>query len=195
VKLIRLSLAALAVLALAACYPPTTSHPIGTSAGLKPDPVLTGLWKGHPPDPKEAGGYFHFLPQEDGSITVILVESGEKPDGDWNLITLTTGKAGANRFMNARMLSSNGKPETGAPSGTVPVLYRLDGKGRMTLYLMDETATKAAITAGKIKGTIEKGSMGDATITADPAELDAFMQSPEALALFDKPFFILRKMK
>lgn len=194
-KFFRPFLAALAALALAACYPPTTSHPIGMTTGLKPDPVLTGLWKGHPPDPKQAGGYFHFLPQQDGSITVILVESGEKPDGEWNLITLTTGKTGANRFINARILSSNGKPETGAPSGTVPVLYRLDAKDRMTLYLMDETAVKGAITAGKIKGTIEKGSLGDAVITADPTELDAFMESPQALALFDKPFFILRKMK
>lgn len=194
-KIIRLAVATLAVVALAACYPPTTSHPIGTTAGLKPDPLLAGLWKGGPPEPGERGGYFHFLPQSDGSITAILVQAGDKPDGDWNLITLTTAKAGANRFMNARMLSSNGKPEDDAPAGTVPVLYRLDSKGRLTLYLMDETATKAAITAGKIKGRIEKGSMGDATITADPAALDAFMASPAARTLFVKPFFVLHKME
>ena len=36
--------------------------------------------------------------------------------------------------------------------------------------------------------------MGDATITAEPAELDAFMASAAGRALFTKPFFILRKM-
>src|ERR1700730_15832238 len=42
-SLIRiLTFAALAF--LAACYPPTTEHPVGTSAGQKQDPQLVGLW-------------------------------------------------------------------------------------------------------------------------------------------------------
>ncbi|MGZ5933362.1 MAG: hypothetical protein ACXWLV_01485 [Rhizomicrobium sp.] len=194
-KSFRLAVAAFAALALAGCYPPTTNHPIGTTTGLRPDPVLVGLWKGVPPDPGERGGYFHFLPQLDGTITVILVQAGDKPDGDWNLITTTTGKAGANRFMNVRMLSSNGKPEEGAPTGTVPVLYRIDARGEMTLYMMDETATGAAITSGQVKGVVEKGAYGDVIITADPKALDKFMQGPAAIALFKKPFFTLHRME
>ena len=195
VKSFRLAVAAFAALALAGCYPPTTNHPIGTTTGLRPDPVLVGLWKGVPPDPSERGGYFHFLPQLDGTITVILVQAGDKPDGDWNLVTTTTGKAGANRFMNVRMLSSNGKPEEGAPTGTVPVLYRIDARGAMTLYMMDETATGVAITSGKVKGVVEKGAYGDVIITADPKALDKFMQGPAAIALFKKPFFTLHRME
>ena len=190
----RLAVAALAALTLAACYPPTTTHPIGTSSGLKPDPMLAGLWKGKAASGGEDGAYFHFLQQHDGSITAILVQAGNQPDGDWNLVTLTTARVGANRIMNARMISSNGKPETDAPAGTIPVLYRITTNGRLTLYMMDETAVKAAITAGKIKGTIEKGSLGDVAITADPVELDAFMASGDGRALFTKPFFVLRKM-
>ena len=157
VNRIRLAVASFAALTLAACYPPTTTHPVGASSGSKPDALLVGLWKGKSADTSGDFGYFHFLPQHDGSITAILVQAGNKPDGDWNLITLTTARAGDNRYMNARMLSTNGKPEVGAPAGTVPVLYRVSANGRLTLYLMDETAAKAAITAGKIKGRIEKG--------------------------------------
>ena len=77
----------------------------------------------------------------------------------------------------------------------MPVLYRIDAKGRLTLSLMNEDGTKAAMRAGKIKGTIEKGEYGDAMITADPAALDKFLASPAAAALFAKPFFTLHKME
>jgi hypothetical protein len=177
-----------AALLLGACYPPTTSHPIG--AGGKPDTALTGLWKGTSEDGKP--GYFHFLPQADGTISVIITDGGPKAE-DWNYVTVTSATAGANRFLNARMLLSNGKAEDGAPAGTVPVLYRIDAKGVLTLAMMDETKVKAAITAHKIKGRIEPGSMGDATITADTATLNAFLKTPAGLALFDTPFFTLKK--
>ena len=189
-------LAALAfALTLGACFPPTTSHPVGATAVPVPDPALLGVWKGQRPDTEgERGAYFHFLARMDGTITAVMVQTGKEPDGDYAVFTLTTVRLGANRFMNATLLSSDGKPEDG-PHGTVPVLYRIDAKGTLTLFLMDEAATKAAIKAGKIKGTVEDGSMGDATITAEPAVLDKFLQSPAGLALFDKPFFAMKKVE
>lgn len=176
-----------AALTLAACYPPTTSHPVGVAS---PDAALTGTWRGTNDDGKP--GYIHFLRKEDGSFTALLVETGAKAE-DWNVVTLTTAKLGASRFMNATMLSNDGKPEDGAPRGTVPVLYRIDAKGQLTLAMMDEDAVKAAIKAGKIKGTVGDGTLGDATITADTSVLDNFLQTPAGLALFDKPFFTLNK--
>ncbi|HEY4941680.1 MAG TPA: hypothetical protein VII56_09630 [Rhizomicrobium sp.] len=192
----RVVLAVMAALLLSACYPPVTRSPVGTTAAQTPDPVLLGTWKGNSSDGKPS--YFHFLLQRGGTITAIIVESGPKAE-DWNYVTLTTAALGANRFMNARMLLSNGIPEGGdpavQPNGTVPVLYRIDAKGVLTLSMMDEAATKAAIRAGKIKGTIEKGDMGDAVITAAPAALDKFLQTPAGLALFANPFFTLKKVE
>ncbi len=189
------ALAALALLALAACYPPTTTHPVGSTTGQKPDPVLVGLWKGAPANKDERGAYYHFLPQLDGSTRVVIVQTGDQPDADVILVSMTTTRLGQYRFMNARLVTSEGKPVDASPAGTVPVLYKIDAKGAMTISLMDEKAAKDAITAGKIKGTIEKGEYGDATITADPAALDKFLQSPAGLALFKKPFVILTKME
>jgi hypothetical protein len=191
----RAALGLAAALILSACYPPTTSHPVGTTAGLKLDTALTGTWRGVDDDGKPS--YFHFLAPSDGTQSVVIAEAGPKAE-DWNYVTLTTAKLGANRFMNARMTIANGKPEGAdapAPPGTVPVLYRIDAKGVMTLSMMDETAVKAAIRAGKIKGTIEQGDMGDAVITAEPAALDKFLATPAGLALFVKPFFTVKKVE
>jgi len=189
-----LAVAALAVLTLAACYPPITSHPVGTTTGLKLDPILNGTWKADPASRDERGVFIHFLPKLDGTLTALMVQTGDEPDGDWNLIELTNGKAGANRYMNARLLMSNGKADEGSPSGTIPILYRLDSKGRLLLYLLNEDRAKAAIKSGKITGTTGEGDSGDAVITADPVALDKFMASPAALSLFVKPFFTLHKI-
>jgi hypothetical protein len=187
----RIVLALAATLALAACYPPTTSHPVGTTAGLGSDPVLTGLWKGTDSDGK--AHYAHFLHQSDGTLTILLVEAGPKAEDAIN-ITATTAKLGANRLMNAKLVWTNNKPEE-EPRGTVPVLYTLGAKGELTIALMDEHKVKDAVRAGRLKGTIEKGDMGDVIITADPAALDTFMASPGAVALFAAPAFTLHRME
>jgi len=189
-KLAHAALAALIAVILAGCFPPSTSHPVGVTAGLKADPALIGTWKGAGDDGKAV--YAHFLKNDDGSLTVLLAATGDKAE-DWNLVTGTTATLGGHHFFNARLVSSNGKPETGEPAGTMPLLYTIDAKG-LTMRLMDEKATKALIKAGKIKGDPGQGENGDAMITADPKSLDAFMQSPAALAAFSsKPLFVLRK--
>ena len=143
-RAVRFAFAAALALVLSACYPPTTSHPVGTTAGLQPDARLTGSWKGTADDGKPL--YLHFLKQANGSFDILIAGSGSKAE-DWNLARATTARLGANTFLNARLVSSNGKPEDGAPAGTMPLLYRIDTKGTLTLSLMDEKATKALIRA------------------------------------------------
>ncbi len=48
--------------------------------------------------------------------------------------------------------------------------------------------------SGKIKGTIGKGQFGDVTITADGPALDTFFQSPAGLALYKKPFGLMKQI-
>ena len=185
----------LALGVLAGCYPPTTDHPVGTSVGLKQDPLLVGLWhaKGKGDD---RGTWFHFIPMLDGTITAIMVQDGDKPDGDWSVVTMTTALVGANHIMNARMTFADGKADTeDLAHGNIPLLYRVDGRGRIELRLMNEDATKAAIKAGAIAGSVEPGQYGDAKITADPKALDAFMGSKEGAALFTESFMLLSKME
>ena len=186
----RALLGLLMVFSLGACYPPSTSNPVGKTAGLKPDPALTGLWKGT--SAQGETGYFHFLPQDNGTITVLLIAGTDK---EWMLVTATTATLGPNHLMNARLVSSNGIAETGGPKGTFPVLYQFDGKSGLKLSLLDERKVKAALKAGQLAGTGYKTNLDDAVITADPATLDRFLQSPAGATLFDKPFFTLKKVE
>lgn len=187
---LRAVFAIFATLIVAACYPPVTKSPVGLTVGIKADPALSGLWAGKGNDGQPS--YMHFLPQADGSFTVLIVGNGDQVDEEWDLVNVTTAKFGTNGIMNATMISTRGKPEPAHP-GTVPVLYRIDG-GTLTLALLDEEKVKDAIRAGKIKGDAGDGGTSDATITADPAVLDKFISSPAGMSLFDKPFFKARKV-
>ena len=189
-------IAAAAMLLLTACFPPTTTHPVGIGAGLVNDPALTGLWRGRMQNDEEREVYFHFLPATDGTITVVMVQAGTEPDGDWTVAAITTATLGTNHFMNAQLQFSDGKADDeDAARGTVPLLYRFEGANKLVLYLMDEDATKAAIQAHQISGTVEQGQFGDATITASPKELDAFLASRKGVALFRERFATLTKME
>ena len=195
-KTFGLILAAAAALALSACFPPTTSHPVGTTIGLKNDPLLAGTWKADPaPDEKDGKFfYYHFLPGKDGTILAALAPSNGEPS-DLILVRLTTVRVGAVGFMNARLLPGPDGDSSGEPPGTIPVLYRLDAKGRLLLFTPNEDAVKEAIKAGKIAGTTGETSSGDAVITADGPALDKFILSPAGRALFSNPIGVLTKLE
>lgn len=194
-RFVRFAVLACVALMAAACLPVTTSTPVGSTAGFKPDPALAGaMWKGHGQTPGQTV-YASFFPQDDGSITAVMISAGGK-DAGWAEYTLQTATLGAYSFMNAREISSDGKPTTGVEATKVfPVLYRVNGDGALVIYLLDEKKAASAIRAGKIAGTIEPGTNGDIAFTAGPAELDTFMQSPDGRALFVKPLAIFKKEK
>jgi hypothetical protein len=194
--IIRISALFAAALFLLGCLPPTTKHPVGSTVGLANDPALVGLWRGKMESDEERPVYFHFLPTLEGSITVVMVQGGNEPDGDWMIASVTTATLGANHFMNAAINFADGKAdETFAPGETAPILYRFDGPGHLVLLTMDEDETKAAIQAGKITGKVEQGQFGDAKITADPKKLDAFMASKKGVALFTERLATLTKIE
>lgn len=188
--------AAAAMLLLAACFPPTTTHPVGSTTATANDPALTGLWRGKSDQSTDDRGlYFHFLPTSDNTITVVMVQAGPEPDGDWMIASITTATLGGNHIMNAQIKFSDGKAEEDSREGTIPLLYRFEGPNRLVLYLMDEDATKAAIQAHKITGTVEQGQFGDAVITAPSKDLDAFLATKKGAALFGERFATLTKME
>jgi hypothetical protein len=174
--------------------PVTTKTPVGTTVGLAADPALYGSWKGHSPEDKKArDGYFHFMAAKDGSLTIAVVMADGSGDDGWTVFNAHTAALGTNRYLNAVMTFDKDKPIQGALKGaTFPVLYVVKGK-TLTLYLIDEDKAKAAITAGKITGTIEPGTAGDVTITTEAKDLDAFMAKPEAKDLF-KLLIVLKKV-
>ena len=192
-KAIRLAVLLCAALSVAACLPVTTKNPIGTTAGFKADPALLGMWKGRGEDSDAREGYFAFLRNADGAMTVILV-TPENDGDEWSTFDLRTATLGGNRIMNVRGGLKDGKPNDDELSKeNIPLLYTLAG-GKLTLSLLDEKAVAAAIKSGKIDGTVDAGGTGDAHITADPAKLDAFFATREGAALFGAKLVTLTKM-
>ena len=194
-----------AALTLAACIPVTTKSPVGTAAGLKPDPALYGMWEasfdpaqsGATPEDAKERVFIAILPDKGGDVTAVLADipSAEK-DGEWSSYVLTTATLGAAHYINARALSTDGTPADGREAtSTFPILYRIGGDNTLKLYLVDEDAAKAAVNSGKIAGKIEGGNFGDVMLTATAAQLDAYFASDAGRALFTKPLLVLHRVK
>ncbi len=182
------------ILLAAACYPVTTSAPVGTSVGFSADPVLAGLWRAEMAHSKDEVVYFHFLPMEDGSFKVVIVSGGEKLNGEWSVVRVTAASLGASHFLNAEMVFNNGKREKDASHGTVPLLYHAEPDGSVNLFLISEDKAKEAIQSGEVAGTIEPGDIGDVTLTAEPDDLDKFFATEDGAALFTEKFATLTKV-
>jgi len=197
-KSMRFAVLGIAALFVAACLPVTTKNPVGTTAGFKQDPSIIGVWKVEPrkDDEDDKQGFIAFLNAEDESaMTAIMVAPG-KDSGDWGTYNLKLATLGQNHFINAWTVSDNGKPaEKDEASADILLMYRLGKDGKLTLYLLDEEKTAAAVKAGKIKGDVQPGSTGDVHLTAEPAALDKFFASKEGAALFDKPMVTMTKIE
>jgi hypothetical protein len=185
-----------AALASSACLPVTSKTPVGTTAGLKSDPALIGMWKGRSGDGNNSF-YLTFFPQDDGTLKAVLLTPPDAKDkGGWLAFSVQTAALGRNQFIDAKELDDSGKaPDGKLADNTVPLLYRINGDGALVLYLPDDKAVAAAIKQGKIAGETEPGQYGDVTLTASAADLDALMATPEGRALFKKPLAIFKRVK
>jgi hypothetical protein len=196
-KAIRYAVLAAAALIVAACLPVTTKNPVGTTAGFKQDASLVGVWKGEPDknNPDDKPVYFAFLNANEDGMTAIMLQPG-KGTGDWGAYNLKLATLGENRFINAWTVLDNGKPaDASEAKADILLLYRLGKDGKLTVYLLDEEATRAAIRAGRIKGEVQPGDTGDVRLTAEPKVLDAFFATKQGAALFVKPLVVLDRLK
>ena len=191
-RVLPLAAAIGAALLISACLPATTKTPIGTTVGFKPDPTLYGVWRQS--GQKGVIGFITFLKGEGDGMTAIMASPNDEGGGDWQVFQLKTTSLGGRTFMNAREALVNGKPaDDGLAGQNIPVLYRVKGR-TLTLLLLDEKKTSAAIKARAIAGTIDPGEYGDVHITATAASLDKFMQSDAGIALFSGQLIVMKRV-
>jgi len=197
VRLHPLAFVLLAFVALAACLPVSSKVPAGSTVGFKPDPVLLGSWKARDPAGSGAPGYIHFLGNEDGTMSAVLVDPPQTGNlGDYSVYHLRVAALGDNHIINVQEVNNNGKATDGPMADeNMLFLYRADGKATLTLYQMDDKAVAALIKSGAIAGEVEPGQDGDVHIAADAAALDAFMRTPRAGQLFSKPLVTLTRLE
>ena len=193
-KALHIAVTVVCALLLAGCLPVTSKTPIGTTTGLGADSALYGTWKGHSPDSdNKSDGFFHFMKAKDGSLTVAVILATGSDDDGWTIFNAHTATLAKNHYLNAvETFDKDAPAEAGLKNANIPLLYELRGR-TLTLFLLDEDKSKQAVREGKLKGEIEPGESGDVTITADAAELDAFMAKPEAAGMF-KVLMVLKRV-
>ena len=122
----------LAGLLAAACLPVTSTAPIGTTAGLGPDPALAGAWKAAPQADDKGPTYLHFLAGADGGMTVLIVSHAHDKGGSgWSEYRVTAATLNGHHYLNARALRPDGKPVSDATATrNTPLLYTLSAAGR-----------------------------------------------------------------
>jgi len=117
-KNVRLLFLAAAMLTLAACYPPTTSHPIGSTVGLKIDPAVLGVWRAPDPD-NHRTIYYHLLSAKDGTIFAVLVpDQGQA--SDVSMLKLKAASFGNFGFLNVRLMMDAEHETPDQPAFSVP---------------------------------------------------------------------------
>lgn len=191
---IRMAVVVAASLMLAGCLPVTSKTPVGSTAALGTDKALIGTWKGRSPDSEQKDDAFvHFMQAKDGGMTIALIFAKGTSDDGWTIFNAKAATLGKNKYLNAVETFDKDAPTSDRlQNANIPLLYTIKGR-TLTIYLLDEDKTKAAIKAGKLKGLITNGDAGDVTLTSEAGELDAYFARPEAAELF-KALLVLKRV-
>jgi hypothetical protein len=164
-------------------------HPISTLDGTLPDAAIYGVWR------YKAKGeltYLHIGPEFSlGSAAankrtrIVIVD--HKPNGITDEAYVAySSRIGKQRYMNVV------QSEDGKTTGFILVRYVLIDKNTIRFSTISEDALKAAIGAGRIKGTIRgEGLASQTAITAEPAEIQDFLRNGGE-KLFGTPIVLTR---
>jgi hypothetical protein len=180
---------AVAALVLSGCFVVSQNLPKGT--GPVGDPRLVGAWRGlDSDDGKDADAFLHFLkPDRDEPLKLVWVE-----DRNYQLYEVHTMVIGGKNVFAAKLVG----PQEALKDGEMPVGYYLGfyefiGTDKVTFALLDSEKIGDLIAKGRLKGTRSPGKYEMATLSGSPAELAAFLASPDAQAArMDEPATIRR---
>jgi hypothetical protein len=168
---------------LAGCLP-VSVNPIQGTATSSADPQLAGSWQGRLGDAGTEPSYIHILPQVDGTFTILTVHQ-EAGTSEWSQYSATSAEVNGTTYLNLRLVVSNGKTEDSNFSRFFTLVRYVVTDSKLDVFLIDEGKIAAAIERGEIKGEVKHEQFGsDVKITAESAELDAFLAKSDPKALF-----------
>lgn len=180
----------LLVLALAACKVDST-NPITPVDSAQPDTALYGVWRFRAPGELT---YVHIGPafslgdaaagaKARTKIVVIDHKANGLTDDSYDAYV---SRVGRDRYLNVVQV------DAGKTVGFIFVRYTRIDANTLRFATMNEDALKAAIQAGRIKGTIRgEGLASETTITAPSTEIAEFL-AREGAKLFGTPFVLRR---
>ena len=179
-------LGCLVVLSIASgCNTVTVREPIGVLAPITDRKALEGAW----------------VNDEGESVQVHLSKSGELSvgslswDDEGNRFQAETESIVATKSGDLMLLHM--KPEENEPAHLVFCRYEADGQETIRLYLPLVPVFQTAVTAGKLKGYVEKSIWSvDVRIDASSEEVVKFLLDSGAETCFEKkPFMTLKVLK
>ena len=167
------------VLSALLCGCPVALHPLSSQTQAAPDEELFGVWYAH--DEGEDLTYLHVGRGKKGMTEAMMVE--HNADGMYKVSRYT---AFPTRFEGMTLLNIISPEDHKDTKGYDVMRYHIDGNHTLSLALMSEDVLKQDIKNGKLKGKVEPGAYGDATITATGTELLAYIKSADESKLFPK---------
>lgn len=190
-RIIALATITLATLALTGCFVVATNVPAGT--GPINDPRLEGTWRGL--DTNGGGDSNTFLTfqriDDQKPLRLVWVERNDLQIYD--LITRRVGKRDVFAAMMTGPTDQLAKMKPDEPRGYFLGFYEVNGD-KVSFHMLDSKKIGDLITKRKLKGIPPKGQYDMATLTGSPAELAAFLASPDAEAAQAKEPAMLRRI-
>ncbi len=182
----RLRTAAVALLLLTpllfSCVPVST-HPISDPETAKLDTGLLGIWRSAD---KESQAYFHVGEEGGGLVSAVMVD--HKNDGG---LETATYLAHSSTLDSGTYLNVIFEEEEG-DRGYIFVKYRLTGRDRLSLSIIDGSVVENSISEGGLKGRIEEEKWGASIyITADSGSVADYV-GKNAPALFTEWLELVR---
>ena len=166
-------------------------NPISPFDSAQPDTAIYGVWRYQA---KDELSYIHIGPEfslsepaKAGNKRTRIVVIDHKSNGltDEAYVAYTS-RVGKQRYLN--VVQSEGDKTI----GYLFVRYTLVDRNTLRFATIDEEALKAAIRAGRIKGTTRgEGLSSETAITADSAEIERFL-GEEGAKLFASRFVVRR---
>ncbi len=190
-RFVALASLLVATLALSGCFVVATNVPAGT--GPINDPRLQGTWRGV--DANGGGDSNTFLTfqriDEQKPLRLVWVEGNDLQIYD--LITRRVGQRDVFAAMMTGPADQLAKMKPDEPRGYFLGFYEVSAN-KVAFHLLDSKKIGELIAKGKLKGTAPKGQYDMATLNGSPAELSAFLASPDARAAQAKEPAILRRI-
>jgi hypothetical protein len=183
-------LVVLTAVVLSGCFVVSKNLPKGE--GPIADERLIGAWRGFDKDDqKDAEAFLHFLKPDRGEpLKLVWVE-----DRNYQVYEVRTMVIAGKNVFAAKLLTPllDAKRDE-MPDGYYLGYYEMNGD-EVSFNLLEAEKIGELIKAGKVKGTAPLKKYDFATLTGSPAELAAFLASPEAQAAAAEDPAIIHRLR
>ncbi len=166
-------------------------NPISSVDGAQADTEIYGVWRYKS---KDELSYIHIGPEfslgdaakpQSKRTRIVIIDHKRNGLTDEAYVA-STSRVGKQRYLN--VVQSEGEKTV----GYLFVQYTLVDRNTLRFATIDEDALKAAIRAGRIKGTTRgEGLSSETAITAESADIEKFL-SAEGGKLFSTPVVVRR---